>query len=206
MHVKEEHSTVQEDGRNQLFFIFCFLQGGEKKLLCCDIPLLGGKQKKKKNKPPQKQARKKTPTPYTQKTQKIRTRYINTECSETFIFANRGSAFSQACLQDLVSLENKNIWGVMVNKSIFKCMILKQKNICFVSHKFHAVSPCCASEWTEQYLLKYATSEFCLCKQETRWGMLTNLIPLIFAGFAFPTANSNNSRTVFFKSLTEEKN
>lgn len=72
---------------------------------------------------------KKTPTPYTQKTQKIRTRYINTKCSETFVFANRGSAFSQACLQDLVSLANRNIWGVMVNKSIFKCTILKQKNI-----------------------------------------------------------------------------
>lgn len=143
----QKKSTQQYRRMGEIsYFLFSVSSKVGKKTTLLRYPITGRKTKKNKNKPPQKQARKKTPTPYTQKTQKIRTRYINTECSETFIFANRGSAFSQACLQDLVSLENKNIWGVMVNKSIFKCMILKQKNICFVSHKFHAVSPCCASE------------------------------------------------------------
>lgn len=50
MHIKEgEFSTLQEDERNLLFFIFHFLQDGEKKLLCCNISLLGGQNKNKAN-------------------------------------------------------------------------------------------------------------------------------------------------------------
>lgn len=102
-------------------FLYSISSKMGKKTILLQYPITGREKKPHQTK--------KTPTPYTQKTQKIRTRYINTKCSETFVFANRGSAFSQACLQDLVSLANRKIWGVMVNKSIFKCTILKQKNI-----------------------------------------------------------------------------
>lgn len=87
--------------------------------------LITGRTKQKQSQPNYKQT--KTP-PYTQEMQKIKKRCINTRSSKTSIFANRDLAFSQTCPQDLVSPANSNIWEVMVNTSIFKCIILKQKN------------------------------------------------------------------------------
>lgn len=158
MHVKEGNSTLQKNGRNPLFLIFHFLQDGEKKnLLCCNISSLGGQNKNKTNKTNQTTNKK---APHT-----IHPRYADQKKIHQYKifwnihFCKQRFSFSQACLQDFLPLANSNNWEVMVNKSIFKCTILKQKNVSLLSHKLHAVPPCCTSEWTqgtEQYSLKHA--------------------------------------------------
>lgn len=49
-----------------------------------------------------------------------------------------------------------------------------------------------------------STPAFCLCNWETRWAVFTELTSLIFVGFAFPTANSNSSKTLISKLLVKE--
>lgn len=75
-----------------------------KNLLCCRIPLLGEQRK-----------------------QMVRKRFSNTRSSETFFFKQR-LAFLQVLLQDLESQANRNM-GVMGNRSISKCMILKWRTV-----------------------------------------------------------------------------
>lgn len=112
----------------EILFIFHFLQDVEKKktFSAAVSHYWEDKTKTKKTKTNQQQ---KTAPHHTPKKHGRSEKAMSIQDLLKHPFLQRGLAFSQACRQDLVSLANSNIWGMTVNKSIFKCMILKQKNV-----------------------------------------------------------------------------